>query len=365
MMPGAEIARSNLDRLVRDGKIPGIQYRVVAPEGIAFEYTCGWADLARRRQLNADTTLMAYSMSKTITAAAVLQLVDAQKIALAHPIDVYLPSQPYGPDVTVRQLLSHTSGIPNPIPLRWVHPAAFHDSFDEHAALTRVLHQYPRLSVPPGTRFKYSNIGYWLLGRIVESASGKSFPAYVREHILEPLGITAQELGYSVPDIDNHAKGYLEKYSAINLVKRFLIDRDLIGDYEGPWLHLRAHYVNGAAFGGLVGTAAGFAKFLQDQLRAHSLLFANTTRDLFFAPQHTRAGTSIPMTLGWHIGAVGRAQFFYKEGGGGGFHSMMRIYPASRIATVVLTNATTFDVRGLLDAIDPPCLASTATHLGR
>ena len=64
------------------------------------------------------------STSKTITAAAVLGLVEAEQVKLDDPIDRYLDSQPYGPDVTIRHLLSHTSGIPNPIPLAWVHPAA-------------------------------------------------------------------------------------------------------------------------------------------------------------------------------------------------------------------------------------------------
>jgi hypothetical protein len=58
------------------------------------------------------------------------------------------------------------------------------------------------------------------------------------------------------------------------------------------------------------------------------------------------------MTLGWHIGSYEGARFFFKEGGGGGFHCMMRLYPASGVATVVMTNATGFDVRRLLDTID-------------
>jgi CubicO group peptidase (beta-lactamase class C family) len=246
-----------LDELVRDAKIPGIQYLVVAPEQTVFEYAAGWADIAGRRRLNAATTMMAYSMSKTITAAAVLQLVEAQKVKLDDPIDVYLESQPYGPDVTVRQLMSHTSGIPNPIPLRWVHPAARHDAFDERAELASVLLEHPKLSFPPGTKYRYSNIGYWLLGCIVERASGEPFPSYVREHILQPLGITPQELGYVAPDYRND------------------------------------HYVNGAAFGGLVGNAGGFGKFLQDQLRPHSALFVDATRQLFYTPQRTKKGKSI------------------------------------------------------------------------
>jgi hypothetical protein len=161
------------------------------------------------------------------------------------------------------------------------------------------------------------------------------------------------ELSYVVPDPALHATGYLEKYSLLNLVKRFILDSALIGDYEGRWLRLNSHYVNGPAFGGLVGTAGGFGKFLQDQLRPTSVLFGEDTREVFYRPEHAADGTPIPMTAGWHIAEADGVRHFYKEGGGGGFHCVMRLYRDRGIGTVVLTNATAFDVRGLLDVLDP------------
>src|SRR5262245_19327583 len=110
-------AQAVLDAIVERSRTPGLQYVAVRRDGPIFEYAGGWADLAKRRAMTAGTTLMAYSMSKTITAAAVLQLVGAGKIALDAPIDDDI-TQPYGSSITVRQLVSHTSGIPNPIPLR-------------------------------------------------------------------------------------------------------------------------------------------------------------------------------------------------------------------------------------------------------
>jgi len=64
------------------------------------------------------------------------------------------------------------------------------------------------------------------------------------------------------------------------------------------------------------------------------------------------------MTLGWHMGDLERTRFFFKEGGGGGFHCMMRVYPDDGIGTVVMTNATGFDVRRLLDTMDASFIAS-------
>jgi len=341
-----------LTAVTRASKTPGIQYLAVDAHDVLFEYAGGWADIRREVPVDVATTMMAYSMSKTVTAIAALQLVEAGRVGLDDPVERYLDSFSYGSSVTVRQLISHTSGIPNPIPLRWVHPEARHGSFDESAALAAVLRDHQRLSFQPGTRYAYSNIGYWLLGRVIERASGEPFSSYVSEHLLQPLAIGPRELGYVVADPAHHATGYLEKYSFMNLAKGFLIDRTLVGEYTGRWLEIRSHYPDGPAFGGLVGSASGFGKLLQDQLRPRSALLNDTTRNLLYAPQQTTQGTSIPMTLGWHIGDLDGTRFFYKEGGGGGFHSMMRVYRSSGIATVILTNATGFDVRGCLDKID-------------
>ncbi|HEY6853277.1 MAG TPA: serine hydrolase domain-containing protein [Gemmatimonadales bacterium] len=350
--------QASLDALVAAHKAPGIQYLVVDAARTLCEHAAGWADIARRVPMSAATTLMGYSMSKTITAAAALQLAGAGRIGLDDPVDRYVSFSPYGPGITVRQLLSHTSGIPNPIPLRWVHLTTAHDAFDEDAALRAELQRHPRLASAPGSQYAYSNLGYWLLGSIVQRAGGQPFTAYVSDHVLRPIGASPSELGYRIPDLARHANGYLEKYSLFNLMKRFLIDRALVGSYEGRWLRIHAHYANGPAFGGLVGSARGFGKFLQDQLRPRSTLFNDDTRALFYAPQHTTDGTPVAMTLGWHIGSLDGEPFFYKEGGGGGFHAMMRLYPSSRVGTVVMTNATGCDVKRCLDSADRQFLAA-------
>lgn len=333
-------------------KTPGLQYLVVDDVSTLIEFHAGAADISGQRAMEAATTLMAYSMSKTITAAAVLQLVEGHAVELDAPVARYLDWQPYGGAITIRQLLSHTSGIPNPIPLRWAHPVAAHAAFDEPSALRRVLERHSRLSHAPGTRFAYSNIGYWLLGAIVERAAGQPFTSYVRQCVLRPLGVADEELGYTIVSSADHAAGYLETYSLLNVVKRWLIDPDVIGPYAGRWVQIRDHYLNGPSFGGLVGTAAGFGKFLQDQLRDRSSLFGKATRALFDEQQRV-ANRPIPMTLGWHMGSAGGVSHRFKEGGGGGFHSMMRLYPTAGVGTVLMTNATGVNVKALLDTVDP------------
>ena len=336
---------------LRDAKAPGIQYVAVHANGTLLEYHGGFADLAAGRRMLATTPMMAYSMSKTITAAAVLQLVEAGRVGLDDPLSRHVEAHPYGREITVRHLLSHTGGVPNPLPLKWVHPAAAHASFDERAALSRVLRDHPKLASAPGAKYAYSNIGYWLLGGVVEHAAGTPFTRYVLERILRPLGVQ-DELGYTPSGPAAVASGYLEKYSFINAIKGWLVDRELVGRYSGPWLHIHEHYLNGPAFGGLVGSADSFARFLQDQLRDQSSVLGDAARRLFYEQQRTRDGRAIDMTLGWHVGATGRQRFYFKEGGGGGFHSLMRLYPERGIGTVVIANATRVDVHALLDQVD-------------
>ena len=344
--------RDVLDRHIEADDYPGIQYVVVDTGGTVFEYFVGWADIQERIPMQPSTTMMAYSMTKTFTAAAVLQLVEQRKLSLDDSVSAYFPSTPYGGSMRVRHLLSQTSGIPNPIPLRWVHLSSQHSTFNENAALDQVLRENPDHLFPPGSKYAYANISYWILGKIIETVSGSSYPEYMRENIFAPLGLSPTDAAFVIPPGVPHAKGYLGKYSFMNLFKGFFIGDEFIGVYEGNWLHINDHHLNGPGFGGLVGTARGVSAFLRDQLKERSALFGRETRDLFFRQQQTTSGEPIAMTLGWHIGALDGSQYYYKEGGGGGYHAEMRIYPGRRIATVIMVNETSGGCTDLQTELD-------------
>lgn len=351
-------ASSFLSDIVRTSKVPGIQYAVVDSSGIVFEYYGGWADIEQQIPMTARTQLLAYSMTKTLTAAAILQFADRGKLALQDPANTYLDHNPYGMSVTIGQLLAHTSGIPNPNPLRWIHLASDRwDSLDEDAALRQVLQENNELDVRPGEKYAYSNINYWLLGKIIERVSGMTYKDYISRNIFEPLGITGEEMGFVLPPPPYRSKGYLARWSWMNFLKRFLIHDEIIGRYEeGGWLHIRGHYVNGSAYGGIVGTAGGFAKFLRDQLCAQSVLFSAKTKQMFFRQQNTTSGRTVPMTPGWHVGELNGERCYFKEGGGGGFHAEMRIYADRKIATVGMTNETSSNIKDAMNSLDPKFL---------
>ena len=346
--------RERLDEWVAAGASPGLQHTTVHRSGECITHAVGFADVGARTALTATTRLMAYSMSKTVTAAAVLKLAAAGRLGLDDPAERYV-DVPYGPAVTVRRLLCHTAGLRNPIPLRWVHLPAQHAAFDERAALRAVVTRSAGLAAAPGTRFAYTNLGYWLLGAIVEACTQGPFANYVERELLAPLGIGAHELGYSLDPADT-ASGYLEKWSWLNLLKRFVIDSAYIDHYEGDrhegsWLKIRAHYVDGPAFGGLIGTTAAFGTWLADLL-GESRTLPGAARAWLFEQQHLTSGEPVSMTLGWHIGTLDGARHYFKEGGGGGFHSMMRLYPERGLGSIIIGNATGFRAGKALDELD-------------
>jgi D-alanyl-D-alanine carboxypeptidase len=353
--------RAYLEGQVSASRLPGLQYVAVDAQRELVAVAAGQSDLQLGRPMTLETTLMAYSMSKTVTAIAVLQLVGDGRISLDGPVADYLRESPYGNRVTVRQLMAHTGGLPNPMPLRWVHPIGEHAAFNERNALADVWRAHPKRVHAPGARYAYSNIGYWMLGALVERVSGVAFTEFVASRIVAPLGLTREELGYEIVEPTRGATGYLERRSWANLLGRWLLDPALLGEPYGRWRTIGAHYPNGPAFGGLVGTARAFARLLQDQLRPHSVLLGDDMRGLLYQQQSTATGVLVPMTLGWHVGVHDHTTFYYKEGGGGGFHALMRLAPTRGIGSVLMTNATTFDVTTCLGATDAILFSEAAS----
>ena len=344
--------------------VPGLQYVAVTADAVLADVAGGWADLASLRPMTSDTTMMAFSMTKTFTAAAVLQLVEAGRLGLDDELDDHVPDTPYaGRGITIRQLLSHTAGIANPNPRRWGHRAEEEASCDAVTALEAVMRESPKLDAAPGERYGYSNIGYWLLGGVIEDVTGSTYADHLRTSVLERLGI-AERVRVGIGDPSRHASGYLARYSFTNLLKGLMTDSAFWGEYEGDWLRIRNHHLDGPAFGGLVGSARDFSRFLQDQLSGASVLFGPETQRLFEAAQATGAGDAVPMTLGWHIGDADGEPYLFKEGGGGGFHAEMRIYPDRGIGSVVMVNNTEFDSTTFLDRVDRPFLDSGAAAGG-
>ncbi|WP_099664870.1 serine hydrolase [Janthinobacterium sp. 13] len=165
----------------------------------------GYADLENRVPATAQSSYRLASVTKPMTAVAILQLVEQGKIDLDAPVQTYVPYFPVKPfPVTVRQLLGHLGGID-----------AYRDSrveqhFKEHKDTRQSIAVFEQfdLIAEPGTRFRYTSYGYNLLGAVIEAASGESYGGYMRRHVWGPLGMDATVMDDPDAVIAHRVRGY-------------------------------------------------------------------------------------------------------------------------------------------------------------
>ncbi len=190
---------------VYPGDEPGASAIVVDDGEVVFRSASGMADLELDVPLEPGMVFRLGSITKQFTAAAILMLAEEGKLSVDDPITRFLPSYPtHGHEITVHHLLTHTSGI-------WSYTQApdlertarldvtteeLVDSFDHEA-----------MDFAPGDRFSYNNSGYVLLGAIIETVSGMSYPEFIRTRIFEPLGMSRSYYG-GTHLIEDRVSGY-------------------------------------------------------------------------------------------------------------------------------------------------------------
>lgn len=331
---------------------PGVQYLVLDAQDILSECYAGFADMEAKTPVTEQSTFNAFSITKTATAAAVLKLVEQGRLGLEEYMNPLFREFHFSHPFTLRQLLSHQAGFPNPIPISWVHLATEDDAFDEQKFSIALIDKHSEQKFKPGTKATYSSIGYLLLAQIIEKVSGESYESYVRKNVLPALDKT-DTLDFRIADAERQAVGYHKRFSLSNLILGCFLDRKkyIKGQY-GTWTAFRPFYVNGKAYGGLIGNARGLAAYLRAYLNQRIFLHPET-QQMMFAEQ--KGGLS----LGWYTGKLQGEKFVCHAGGGGGYYGEIRIYPELNIASVLLRNRSGFSDLRLLDKIDSTSIFST------
>jgi D-alanyl-D-alanine carboxypeptidase len=336
---------------VDHGKTPSIQYAFFDLDSTIYEMYYGFKNVKSAVPADSSTTYSLYSVTKTFTALSVLQLAQAGKIDLGSPVSKYLPDFPYSKDITVEQLLSHTAGIPNPLPLRWIHLAEEHEAFYRDEFFKEVFKNNYKLKSAPGTKFSYSNLGYVLLGQLIEKVSGQSYESYVTENITERIGVDPKTLGFQInPSV--HATGYHKWWSLGNFLFGFLIDKEkFMGNKEGKWKPFQYFHNNGTAYGGMVGSAPALIKYAQALLQEKSILLNDQYRDILFTEKKID-NKATGMALSWYSGTVKGNQYYCHAGGGGGYYVELRVYPDLGVGSVILYNRSGMTDERILDRAD-------------
>ncbi|MBO9710822.1 MAG: serine hydrolase [Caulobacter sp.] len=258
-----------------------------------------------------DTRFRIGSATKTFTAVAVLRLVDDGKVALDDPVAKYLPSLPQAwAGVTIRMLLSHTSGVPD-----YIYAPTFRDRetrlVQTPESLVALVRDKP-LDFVPGAGWRYSNTGFVLLGMVIEKASGSPYATYLSETFFKPLGMA--DTGYETEDTvtPRRAFGYMRT-------------RD--GWTAGPFIAPSAAYAAGA----LLSTVDDLLKW--DQALYGDRLVSKSGRDLMFADYRNHYG------LGWQVDEAWGARRISHGGATPGFQASFQRYPDRRLTVAALSNS--------------------------
>ncbi len=293
-----------------------VSVAVVENGTIVYARAVGTSDVAKNTAATAATRFGAGSITKIFTAVSVLQLVDGGRMKLDDSLATYLPNAPHAKDVTVRQLLTHSSGIPNYLDAA-LRSGATANATTPQSILSAVAAQ--PLEFTPGARFSYSNTGYVLLGLIVEKISGQPLATYEKENILKRAGMTQTTFGPAPVGVPV-ATGYADAKDT------------RAASLDPSWTY---------AGGDVVTTASDLARF-DIALMAGKLVRAAT-----FARMATsgisaggdRRGYGFGMTLR----PFGADQLVGHHGGLPGFATVDEMLPANGFGVVVLGNSFAFD----------------------
>ena len=324
------------------GHIPGMSIAIANPDKVLYTAAVGYADLAARRRARPEDQYLWFSMTKIATATAAMRLHADGVLDLDAPVGTYLPGyrpHPRRGHPTTRQLLTHTAGLGNPLPVRWVRPE--HQPADP-AWLRRVLDKHGTPRRATGTRAAYSNLGYLLAGEVIQAATGRKVEVCVRDTVLNPLHMSAT--GYSYDPAAPRAVGYVRMARGLRPALTWILPEGIVGPQVGPYTSLQPFLVNGPAYGGLVGTAADASRLAAVHAAAatdpHPVLKQGDIEEMRTI---SATGKRFDHGVGWfrRPADARRVPVFVEHyGTGGGFWNAMRVYPNDRLAMVAMANTT-------------------------
>jgi CubicO group peptidase (beta-lactamase class C family) len=314
-----------IPREMRRVGVPGLSIALVDDQRVVWAQGFGYADAERKRPAGVQTLYGIGSISKLFTATAVMQQVEQGHLDLDAPVSQYLPDfslrtryRASGP-ITTRNLLTHHAGLPGDrLKGMWsLHPAPFEQVFP--------LLRDEYVSYPPDLVFSYSNLGYALLGRLVEKASGQSYLSYMQDALLTPLGM-------------DHTRFLTEPLS----------DPQMAVGYRQGQPGAERYLLREVPAGALVSNVADMSRFIRLWLadgRAGTrvLVGSEALREMW---RRQNADVALDMDfrigLGWMLGLPGldyAGPVVHHNGGTLGAASELIVLPQHKLGVIVLANS--------------------------
>jgi CubicO group peptidase (beta-lactamase class C family) len=342
--PSARVIAAALQPFVDRHELAGAVTLVADRDAVLSVDAVGFADIAAGRPMRADAVFWIASQSKPITATALMMLVDEGKVKLDDPVARYLPEfrecwlaaerdrdhvllKRPGHPITVREILSHTSGLP--------FKSALEVPTLDRLPLSVAAGSYAMTSLQfePGTRYQYSNAGINTAGRIIEVVSGMPYEAFLQARLFDPLGMKDTTFWPSGGQLARLAKSYRPAKDKAGLVET------TIDQLTYP---LDDHGRRPMPAGGLFSTAADLALFCQlilsgGEFRGRRYLSESAVKEM--TTRQTAEGIKESYGLGW---ATGGGTF----GHGGAFATNMTIDPGLNLITIFLAQHAGFSGEG-------------------
>lgn len=265
---------------------------LVAEKGkIIFQKSYGIANEETNEKLNVQTSFELASVSKQFTAMGIVQLQKEGKLSYSDLVSKYIPELKYYENVTIKNLLIHTGGLPDYMGMMEEHWDTSKIATNED--VIKIMEKLkPEKEFEPNQKYSYSNTGYLILGTIIERASGKSFEDYLKEKIFDPL-----EMGnsfvyrrrYNPKKINNYALGYIYSDS---------LKRNIVPD-ESPE-DSKVVYLDGIVGDGMVNSNL-IDLFKWDRALYDTTLVNEQDKKLLFASYPTDSGVETGYGFGWFV----------------------------------------------------------------
>lgn len=304
---------------------------LVAKEGkILYKNQIGYADFRKKELLNDESLFQLASVSKQFTAAAIMLLYERDQIKLSDTVTNYYPNFPYE-NVTIKNLLNHTAGLPQYFWVaehKWSHPKAPTNSEMMDLMATSKVQRFFK----PGSKFNYSNTGYFVLASIVEKVTNTSFSDFVKKNIFDPLKME-DSFVYSYEN-DTIKKNQLNGYRL----------------YKG-WRHLKINCsVNDAVVGdkNVYATSEDLFKWIVG-LNSGKLL-SKESLDMMYSRGETIYGRKIPYGFGFRIDNNDDDKI-YHHGRWNGFRTGLTQYTKDDLVVIVLEHTSYNAITSLNDKV--------------
>jgi len=321
--------------------VPGVSIAIARDGALLYAKGYGYRDTAAQIPVDPATYFEIGSITKQFTTAAIALLVGDGKLTFDQRVSTVLPDAPHAAEITIRQLMTHTSGLPDFLANPLVAPFLY--STSATPAELYGLEAGKPLNFQPGVKFEYSNTNYMILGAIIEKISGMSYAQFLRKRILD--GTPFAGISYGVPAGKIVSQGYNSAD-------------------DKTALPIWSSNVSFAA-GALYATAS-------DLTRWDDAFFTGRIVPLPMVAELT-AAVSLPATpdntyaAGWVADTLDGHKEIWHNGGLPGFNTRNVYFPAERVAIVVLGNTITFGeaavVKGIFRTMYPPSAAQLAAEL--